>query len=277
MKSITLCADDYGQNSAISQAIIDLLKQKKLSATSCMTNMTQWLTHAAWLAPYKDQADLGIHLNLTEGSPISTEFKQAYGDSFPSLTTLLRKCFLRQMNSEIIYAELQAQLEQFTAGVGHLPHFIDGHQHIHHFPIIREALFKLYETRLRGADCYIRHVDDPYVWRRIFDGAYIKRLIIQLSGAHAFKQQLIALNIPHNSSFSGIYDFYHQKDFATLFPKFLKESKQGGIIMCHPGLSTANNANEIPSRLNEYRYFNSQKFQIDCDLNQVKIARFDNP
>lgn len=164
MKSIILCADDYGQNTAISQAIIALLKEKKLSATSCMTNAPEWLTHAAWLATYKDHADIGIHLNLTEGKPLSAAFRESYGDSFPSLMTLLKKCYLRQWDPSNIYAELNAQLDQFIAGVGRLPDFIDGHQHVHHFPLIRNVVLKLYEARLRTVNCYVRTVNDPMVW-----------------------------------------------------------------------------------------------------------------
>lgn len=274
MKSITLCADDYGQNTAISQAIIALLKEKKLSATSCMTTAPQWLMHSAWLAPLKDQADMGVHFNLTHGKPLSAAFIEAYGASFPSLFTLLKKSYLRQLDQSVIYAELNAQLDQFIAGVGRLPDFIDGHQHVHQFPVIRDMLLKVYQERLRPL-CYVRSVYDPAAWRRIRESAYLKRLIIQLSGAHAFKQQLVRLKIPHNSSFSGIYDFNHAADYAALFPRFLTESLEGGLIMCHPGLPHAEEKDEIAaSRPQEYRYFQSEKFDAVCQQSKVVIVRF---
>ncbi len=274
MKSITLCADDYGQNTAISQAIIVLLKEKKLSATSCMTTAPQWLMHAAWLAPFKDQADIGVHFNLTDGKPLSAAFIEAYGTSFPSLSTLLKKCYLRQLDQSVIYAELNAQLDQFIAGVGRLPDFIDGHQHVHQFPLIRDMLLKLYQERLHSP-CYVRSVNDPAVWRRIREDAYIKRLIIQLTGAQPLKQQLVRLNIPHNASFSGIYDFNHAADYATFFSRFLKESVEGGLIMCHPGLPHAEDKDEIAiSRPYEYHYFQSKIFDVACQKNKVVIARY---
>ncbi len=275
MKSITLCADDYGQNTAISQAIIALLKEKKLSATSCMTTAPQWLMHAAWLAPVKDQADMGVHFNLTHGKPLSSAFIAVYGTSFPSLSTLLRKCYLRQLNQAAIYAELNAQLDQFIAGVGRLPDFIDGHQHIHQFPVIRDVILTLYHERLRDHFCYVRSVNDASAWLRIHDDAYIKRLIIQLCGARVFKQQLARHKIPHNSSFSGIYNFAHAIDYAKLFPRFLQQSLDGGLIMCHPGLAYSKEVDEIREfRPDEYHYFQSGIFDAVCQQNKVTIARF---
>lgn len=110
---------------------------------------------------------------------------------------------------------------------------------------------------------------------RFRDGAYLKRLIIQLSGAHVFKKYLVQLKIPHNTSFSGIYDFNPTTDYATLFPRFLNESKNGGLIMCHPGLTLSKDQDEIAaSRPQEYQYFQSEKFTAVCQQQDVNIMRF---
>ncbi len=275
VKSITLCADDYGQNTAISQAIIALLKEKRLSAVSCMTTAPEWPAHARELAIFKDQTDIGVHFNLTEGKPLSSAFIALYGSSFPSLFTLLKKCYLRQLDPTVVYAELNAQLDQFISSMGRLPDFIDGHQHVHQFPIIREATLALYAERLRDHFCYVRSVYDPKAWLRIRENAYIKQLIIQLCGAHEFKKQLIQRNIPHNSSFSGIYNFAPAAAYAQLFPRFLQQSENRGLIMCHPGLSQSQNKDEIKAaRALEYDYFQSEQFVAACLQHHVIIKRF---
>ncbi len=275
MKSIILCADDYGQNAAISQAIITLLKKKKLSATSCMATMPHWLAQAGWLAPLKDQADIGVHFNLTQGNPLSSEWKAAHGTTFPSLSVLLRQCYWRQLNKAAILAELHAQLDQFIVGVGRMPDFIDGHQHVHQFPVIRDLFLTLYHERLRPNACYVRCVYDPMTWLRVTEEAYIKRSVIQLCGASTFKRQLMRRNIPHNSSFSGIYHFAHAANYAKLFLRFLQHSVEGGLIMCHPGLASTQESDEIAdSRPQEYQYFESEQFLMDCHQNQVIISRF---
>lgn len=275
MKNITLCADDYGQNTAISQAIIALLKEKKLSATSCITTTPDWLMCAAWLLPIKNQADIGVHFNLTHGKPLSTAYQTTYGDSFFSLSTLIKKCYLRELNPVVIHAELSAQLDQFISGVGGMPDFIDGHQHIHQFPVIRDAILALYQQRLRDVSCYVRCVNDSAAWCRLGESAYIKRIVIQLCGASIFKRQLEKHKIPHNNSFAGIYDFNHAKSYAKIFPRFLQQSLEGGLIMCHPGLSNSEEVDEInQSRSEEYRYFQSEAFLHACEQNKVMITRF---
>ena len=275
MKSIILCADDYGQNTAISQAIIALLREKKLSATSCMTTMPLWLEQAKWLFPFKNQIDIGVHFNLTHGRPLSSAFRMAYGDAFRSLAHLLVKSYLRQLDAPAILAELQAQLDQFVAGMGCLPDFIDGHQHIHQFPVIRDLIVEVYQARLRQNNSYIRSVYDTHAWVSFTQKGYGKRLLIQLCGARAFKRRLVQQNIPHNSTFSGIYSFSQVLKYAELFPKFLKHSQQGGLIMCHPGLEGSEQDDAIAFfRPLEYRYFQSKSFLDACQQQQVVISRF---
>lgn len=275
MKHIILCADDYGQNTAISQAVIDLVKKNRLTATSCMTNSYYWQSHAKWLAPYKDQIDIGLHFNLTEGSPLSKEMGH---DPIP-LNDLIIKAYLGRLNQVAIESELLTQIDQFVSGVGRLPDFIDGHQHIQQLPIVRKAILKVYEERFKASLCYIRCVNDPNAFFRYKDSGYIKKCIIQLCGASAFKKELIDHNIPHNSSFSGIYDFKDSKRFSSLFPSFLEDIKENGIIMCHPGMRSS----DIPdseddliasSRFLEYEYLLSDQFTELCATKQITLGRF---
>jgi predicted glycoside hydrolase/deacetylase ChbG (UPF0249 family) len=275
MKSIILCADDYGQTTAISQAIIALLREKRLSATSCMTTTSLWQEQATWLFPFKNQADIGLHFNLTEGVPLSPAFKAVYGDVFPSLPHLLIKSYLRQLNTSAILSELNAQIDEFIAGVGRLPDFMDGHQHIHQFPVIRDIFLSVYESRLRQHNTYVRCVYDTKAWFSVNQNGYSKRLLIQLCGAHAFKQQLVRYRIPHNTTFAGIYHFSQAMHYVELFPKFLQHSQMGGLIMCHPGLENLEQKDAIAvSRPLEYRYFQSQDFLNACQQYQAMISRF---
>lgn len=278
MKSIILCADDYGQNTAISQAIIELLKKKHLSATSCMTNSYYWDSQAKWLQPVKDEVDIGLHFNLTEGKPLSREGRsltKGLGLDLMPISDLIVRAYLGRLKQADIETELYAQIERFIAYLGREPDFIDGHQHIQQLPIIRDAFLRVYEKRLKKTGCYIRSVYTPAAFMRFKDSGYIKMLIIQLCGARTFKKQLTQLGIPHNSSFSGFYDFSHAKKYSTLFPGFLECSKDNGIIMCHPGLPASSEGDSnAEARYWEYQYLNSDQFSIDCEKYGVTIGRF---
>lgn len=265
MKHIILCADDYGQTRAISQAIIDLLKTRRLTATSCMVTSPEWPCHSSWLIPYKNQVDIGLHFNLTEGNV----------QRYSSLSHLLLKSHLRQVNKHAIRAELNAQLDHFIAALNMLPDFIDGHQHVHQFPMIRDVLFEVYEERLREHGCYVRCIDDPRAMWNVNTVAYTKKLILQLSGATAFKRTLLTRNIPHNGSFSGVYSFNSPVPYESLFELFLKDIAHGGLIMCHPGLVEEGGIDAIQaSRSKEYAFMRSEQYLKLLDQAQVRVARF---
>lgn len=249
MKRIILCADDYGQNKPISQAIITLIEKKRLSATSCLVTAPDWPEYAKWLRSLRDHVQVGLHFNLTE--------KQT-GLQYP-LSQLLIRAYLHRLDKAAIQAEFSAQLEKFVIAMGGLPDFIDGHQHIHQFPIIREAILESYEQNLRHQPCYVRCVFD----KKAFFRGTLKHIIIQLSGAATFKKQLEQREIAHNSSFAGIYNFADSQQYAQFFPQFLQQIQEGGIIMCHPGLTS--------SREHEYRYFLSDEFLQACEAAQVVI------
>jgi predicted glycoside hydrolase/deacetylase ChbG (UPF0249 family) len=271
MKRIILCADDYGQNASISQAIVDLLKQKRLSATSCMVTSPHWPETAPKLKPYRNLADIGLHLNLTEGKPLSS----AMPATIP-LKDLLIKAFARKLDKAQIIAEFRAQLDRFAEEFGQLPDYLDGHHHIHQLPTIRDAVFEVFDERLRdNPDAYIRCTFDPTSFWRVKSGAYLKQLFIQFAGAFAFKAELQKRKIPHNTTFSGIYNFSKSYEYQELFSRYVREVGDGGIIMCHPGLMSHETSDEIAeSRNNEYLYFSSADFLRLCNNNEIALARF---
>jgi predicted glycoside hydrolase/deacetylase ChbG (UPF0249 family) len=269
MKRIILCADDYGQNPAISQAIVELLEKNRLSATSCMTTSSFWPVHAQWLEPFKEKVDIGLHFNLTEGDALSDSY------TMQPLSQLLIKAHLRQLNIQALQKECHAQIDQFIDVLGRAPDFIDGHQHIHQFPLIRAALLAVYEKRLRLHGSYIRCTSNPYVFLHLKDAAYGKQLIIEMTGAHAFSRLVIKNAIPRNSTFSGIYHFADSPGYNHYFPRFLNRIKDGGLIMCHPGLSSPQDDTDTIAlaRYDEYRYFCSDQFTKDCEQHQVQLTR----
>lgn len=272
-KRIVLCADDYGQAPEISQAIITLIQYGRLSATSCMVNSPFWQEHAKWLQPYKGQIDIGLHFNLTEGEPLSKPFSLLYGNQGIPLSQLLRKALLRRLDKASIVAECHAQLDYFEDALGFKPRYIDGHQHVHQFPVVREAMLEVYEERLHEKQAYIRL---PAVNIQMSD--YFKnpkKVMIYLSGTKGLRHLLQANDIPYNQTFAGIYAFSEARNYPNIFLNFLRDIGNGGIIMCHPGLAPGNKNDSIAqARPHEYRYFFSGQFLEDCVDHGVMIKRF---
>lgn len=259
MKIIAICADDYGQNPTISAGILDLIAKKRISAVSCLTNSPYWLTEAEKLKNYRHVIDLGLHFNLTEGLTLNSHQK------LPSISTLIFKAYTKQLKQIEIEAELRAQIQAFVQGLGKLPDYIDGHQHIHQLPIIRDALIKVYQEFYPNNQAYIRVLN--------FKPKGIKETILFLLGSQALQQRLDQINIPHNSTFSGIYSFACKTAYESLFKRFLQRSKSQGIIMCHPGFISDEYPDPIAAiRIKEYNYLNSDDFLKLCAAENIKIG-----
>jgi chitin disaccharide deacetylase len=265
MKTITLCADDFAYNADVTDGILGLIKRQRLSATSCMTNRPDWVNAAKKLLLYKDKIALGLHINLTEGTTLSGQTQLIKTNQRWIIDT-----FLRRANKNDIKKELRCQLDAFVKGIGTLPDFIDGHQHIHHLPIIRDALIELINDNYPQEKPHVRIAANPFLktLRQSLDTP--KAMIIALTGAWQLRKQLIKNNIPFNTSFAGIYNLLPNSPYAQLFQRFLKDVDQHGLIMCHPGELSQDSSDSIAeARASELAYFAGDGF-LDC-LTKVKL------
>lgn len=270
-KKIILCSDDFGQTIPICEGILELVQKKRLSAVSCLTNMPYWPDYANDLFALKNQIDIGLHLNLTEGKPCVAR-------KFLSLPQLLKNVYLGNVDQKEIEAEFNAQIDQFIIIAGCLPDFIDGHQHIHQFPIIRDVLFKLYLKRFAENKIYIRVSGNSCRNNLKNFTAFPKKLIIAWTGAITLKKKLNSLQIPYNKSFSGIYNFQKSKYYSKYFPGFLRQVESKGLIMCHPGKFMPNFSDLSTimdnARYDEYQYFMSDLFLQECARQNVILEPY---
>lgn len=258
-KRIVLCADDYGQALAISQGIINLVELKRLSAVSCLTTSPHWPEHAEWLKPYVNDIDVGLHFNLTDGKM--------------PLSHLMLKAGLRQLSPEAIYAELNLQIDAFDGAMGCLPRFLDGHQHVHQFPVIRDVVVQVYKERLKQSNAYIRLVKTTFHPGDTM--ANLKKAVVHSMGVEKFAKLLKEHQIPHNSTFNGMYSFSDANAFGRIFFQMLTMSADGALIMCHPGLDSIDKNDPIAkARFAEYQYFTSRHFLADCAASNLEIAPF---
>jgi predicted glycoside hydrolase/deacetylase ChbG (UPF0249 family) len=262
LKKVVLCADDFGLNTAVSHGIIQLIKDQKISATSCMVRNPYWEENAQLLKPYLKQVDVGLHFDLPK---------------YPKLYQLILKANLRLLNKKLIAQEFEQQLTLFEHTLGKLPDFIDGHQHIHQLPVISDAIFEVYNRLLTKTKPYIRYVTSNLLTAP----CPAKQLIIKAVTSFAFQKKLKKYAIPHNTSFSGIYNFGDSENYYTYFPKFLKavtnNSYGYGLVMCHPALNRIEDDDPIAnSRYDEMQYFSSHQFICDCQNENVTISRMAN-
>jgi predicted glycoside hydrolase/deacetylase ChbG (UPF0249 family) len=206
--------------------------------------------------------DIGLHLDLTEHN----------GKRLP---LLMLQSYLRTLCPKQLTNLIRQQLECFMQTMGRDPDFIDGHQHVHHLPIVRAVLLNIYLDYFPNKQPYVRISTNRMIQVLGDVTAFPKAPIIALTGALALRRRLKKLKIPHNQSFAGIYPFTQAANYRWYFQRFLSGISAGGLIMCHPGLPSQAHADPLSaSRFHEYRYLMSDDFLQDCDQQNVSIGHF---
>jgi hypothetical protein len=151
-RRIRLCADDYGISAGVNSAIRDLIVRGRLNATSVMVAAPSFARaearSLAILNSGAPRAAIGLHVTLTAPfRPLSKGFRPLLDGAFPPLPALMRSALLRRLSGEPIAAEIEAQLAAFAAAFGRAPDFIDGHQHVHLLPQLREEVLAAAKRR----------------------------------------------------------------------------------------------------------------------------------
>jgi len=260
-KRVWLCADDFALNAAVSEGILALLAEGRLSMTSCMTQSLGWRQWGMRLrdARYADRA--GLHFNLTEAFP---------GISTSSLGKLMLKSSLRRIDRDAIRATLRHQLDDYTDVMAQAPAFVDGHQHVHVFPVVRDILMEELDARFTQRP-WVRNVAPPVdrLGTRPF-----KLGVIMAMGGQRFADDLVWRQWPSNDAFAGIYGLTPDAPFGTLMQGWLASlaSSHAGLIMCHP--AKAAEAGDVigPARAAEYAWFMSEEWPAALSRFHVELA-----
>src|SRR5579862_4754777 len=145
-RHITLCADDYGISPAVSAAIRDLIARGRINATSVMTAAPSFNQNEAQtlLDATQRGGAIGLHVTLTAPfRPLSGNFAPLKDGAFPALAVMLLRAQLRLLQPDLLAAEISRQFEVFKRAFGRPPDFVDGHQHVHIFPQVRDAFLRV--------------------------------------------------------------------------------------------------------------------------------------
>ena len=262
-RKIWLCADDYGISPSVSHAIRDLIGHGRINATSVMVVAPSFHRSEAAalnaLRAHGAHVAIGLHLTLSAPfQPLTDGFKPLVDKAFPSYSSMLVRACLRQLDRKALEAEVAAQIRMFGHEFGRAPDFIDGHQHVHIFPQVRDALLTV--ARKMAPIAWIRQCGSTVpLTQRIGDP---KGLVLDVLSKR-FRERAAALDVKTNSAFAGTYAFNDSADFAALFPRFLNGLPDGGLVMCHPGTVDAELRRLDPLttlREKEYAYFAGETF-----------------
>lgn len=229
MPRLILCADDFAFSRDVSETIAALAREGKLNAISCMTAMPGWAADSALLRDLPPHVEIGLHLTLTGERPITAMPVLAPHGMLPAIDALQRRARRKRLPLDEIATEICAQFDAFSEAMGRPPAFVDGHQHAHSLPGIRDIVLK--ETCRRAPLAWLRNcMDRPGA---MLARPYRGKAIGSAFHSRGLRAAAAKYGLTCNDSFAGHYDF--ASDYNALFPRFLRCPGATHLVMCHPG------------------------------------------
>lgn len=232
---LVVVADDFGIGPQVSRGILHLAKQRLLSASVLLVNspfaqdgVNRWQNCGKPMT-------LGWHACLTMDAPIlPSEHIPSLVDQrgrFYHLMTFVRRLSLGMISLNEIIAELEAQLTLFRDLIGEWPRIINGHHHVHEFPIVRRAMSVVLEKY--GIRPYIRSVRPS-----IFEDFSMSRIIKRMGLCWLRSLSKNAYN-EYMSTNGQLYGFINDCRPEQLIKKLYRHMKHANGYpiewMCHPG------------------------------------------
>ena len=233
-------ADDYGYFRCVSRGILEAASSGAVTATGMLANSPDLTTHLEWLDAVEG-LDLGVHLNLTFGKPLTadiTEKLSPWQGCFTNTYSMSLMIMTGKISIKEVRSEWRAQIE---ACQRKQLLFLNSHQHIHMLP----ALFRLALELAQEFD--IPHVRLTQAeWLAPFGvSALVRNTLMQAMQTVNRRRLKVKAPLFLGLSPSGKLDYdYLEKIFSKLKPGSNYE------LMCHPGRFDANEISD--SRLRSY-------------------------
>ncbi|CAH1233785.1 YDJC [Branchiostoma lanceolatum] len=142
MKKLVINADDFGYCPERNRGIVESYLHGDVTTASLMAN-TDAAEDAIKLARLHS-IPLGLHLNLTEGRPVSNRQRAESslvdgGGWFHGKLGVRKTAYSGGLNTTEVRDEVEAQLRWFVDLLGKPPTHIDGHNHVHVLPGVRDV------------------------------------------------------------------------------------------------------------------------------------------
>ena len=258
-RTICIAVDDFGLHVGINQAALRLAAMGHVQGIGCMVGGTTWPTWSRLLRRLEPQhVDLGLHLDLTESPSLPRTARP--------LRTLIRDSFLHRLDRRALRAEIRSQLDAFESAIGRIPDYVDGHQHVHQLPVVRDELLDELWHRYGWARPWLRSTRSPYALmgsRRSYGQPFAKPWIIEQLGARGLAAMARERGYVQNRCLLGVYDFRDgSQRYGQLLAAWLATAGDGDLLMCHPSLPNHDHDHDsiIDARNAEFQVLSRPEF-----------------
>jgi predicted glycoside hydrolase/deacetylase ChbG (UPF0249 family) len=247
-RAVIINADDYAMDAEVDRAILELGALGVVTATSAMVLSPRWPEAAA---PLRDlPLSHGLHLDFTS----------AFADQpfvSRSLTALTIRTHANWLDRDRVKLAIHKQLGLYEDALKSPPVFVDGHQHVHHLPGVREVLLEVLSHHYGSAARNIAlRVCAPRPWRGL------KAEIVARTGAREFERLARRCGHRLNSDFAGVYSFAADADLEAAWGAWLQLEGDLPLVMCHIAIPGGVHLNDPirKARYHEFEWLNSAEF-----------------
>ena len=216
-------ADDFGLSHDVNIAIEQCFKRHFINQATIMVNMPYFedAVRRAELNGFK--ADVGLHLNLVEGHPLTNSIKQTslcdssgiFNGSI--MYNHLNRFYLSATIQDAVSEEIEAQIAKYKS-YGFTLNHIDSHQHAHTNASIYRLLLPIFRQGEMQSIRLSRNIPEftISVWKRLYKTMLNKRFCSLNQGSVRY----------HSIRYFG-----SQQDVSSSFGTHIPESVE---MMIHP-------------------------------------------
>ncbi|MBV8503430.1 MAG: ChbG/HpnK family deacetylase [Paucibacter sp.] len=266
---IVVCADDFGQSEGVNEAVLEGVQAGWLSAVSCLSTGPVWEKDAVRLqSQAAGRAELGLHFNLTERFNAEDE---CYG-----LRALILRAYGRQLPVHALRATFARQLKAFEDTLGCAPDFVDGHQHVHQLPVVRDVVIEALAKRYGAKRPWLRDSAPPRQSSHspLPAPARGKRAVLAALGAGRLRRLATQRGFVQNQGLLGVYGFdADETGYLSHLQAWLGEAGDRSLLMCHPGLGDMPGDAIAAARRCEYAVLRGQGFAKALQNHHLRVGR----
>lgn len=269
MARLIINADDCGYFPWVTAGILEAARAGHLTATGLMANGADFAAAAAGLRSCP-QVDVGVHLNLTLGRPLTDAVPRgllsADGD-LPGKGPIALALLLGRLGGDDVRREWRAQIERCRAAGLEL-RFLNSHEHVHMLPALQPVI------RALAAEFAIPHVRWSATPLRLDDGAGLAR---------SAALNLLCMRVPDRSCVPQLLGVAHSGRLdVPVLTRLLRRLRANGDyeLMCHPGHDAPAGA-VMPAHVRSYHLWRREfatlgdgRVQAALQDNAVTLLRY---